>query len=122
MRSFFKQYYRYARGDGKADLWRKRHAIRYLTYLVVTPALLLLAWWHSPWWLLGFVAGGMAYTAKPYRRLLCYLQDLSLPQKLHAIALVPCIRVISDIAKMIGYPAGWVWRLGHRDKLVVKQK
>ncbi|MEJ2651529.1 MAG: glycosyltransferase, partial [Gammaproteobacteria bacterium] len=37
LRSFFKQYYLYARGDGKADLWRKRHAIRYLTYLVAAP-------------------------------------------------------------------------------------
>ena len=35
----FVQYYRYARGDGKADLWRKRHAIRYATYLVALPAL-----------------------------------------------------------------------------------
>jgi glycosyltransferase involved in cell wall biosynthesis len=29
LRSFFKQYYRYARGDGKADLWRRRYAARY---------------------------------------------------------------------------------------------
>ena len=33
LRAFYLQYYRYARGDGKADLWRKRHAIRYATYL-----------------------------------------------------------------------------------------
>ena len=33
LRQFFAQYYRYARGDGKADLWRRRHAIRYGTYL-----------------------------------------------------------------------------------------
>ena len=32
--AFWRQYYHYARGDGKADLWRKRHAIRYATYLV----------------------------------------------------------------------------------------
>nr|MBP8293878.1 glycosyltransferase [Caldilineaceae bacterium] len=31
LRSFWTQYYRYARGDGKADLWRKRHAARYIT-------------------------------------------------------------------------------------------
>ena len=37
LRAFFVQYYRYARGDGKADLWRRRHAIRYLTYLVAAP-------------------------------------------------------------------------------------
>jgi len=48
--AFFKQYYRYARGDGKADLWRKRHAIRYLTYWVAGPLLVALALLHSPWW------------------------------------------------------------------------
>ena len=56
LRSYFRQYYRYARGDGKADLWRKRHAIRYVIYLIALPALLLLSVFHSPWWLL--VAAG----------------------------------------------------------------
>lgn len=45
--SFWTQYYRYARGDGKADLWRKRHAVRYATYLVAGPALLGHALWGS---------------------------------------------------------------------------
>src|SRR5207237_9997668 len=30
--AFFRQYRAYARGDGKADLWRRRHAARYLAY------------------------------------------------------------------------------------------
>jgi glycosyltransferase involved in cell wall biosynthesis len=111
MRSFFVQYYRYARGDGKANLWPKRHAIRYLTYLVAAPGLLLLAWLHSLWWLLALPFGGAAYTLKPYRRLRTAIQDLSWSQKLYAIALVPCIRVVGDVAKMIGYPVGWIWRL-----------
>ncbi len=113
MRSFFTQYYRYARGDGKANLWPKRHAIRYLTYLVAAPALLLLAWLHSLWWLLALPIGGAAYTLEPYRRLRTAMQGLSWSQKLYAIALVPCIRVVGDVAKMIGYPAGWIWRLRH---------
>ena len=33
LRRVRRQYFRYARGDGKADLWRGRHAIRYGTYL-----------------------------------------------------------------------------------------
>ncbi len=40
LRRFFWQYYRYARGDGKADLWPLRHAIRYFTYLIAAPTLL----------------------------------------------------------------------------------
>jgi glycosyltransferase involved in cell wall biosynthesis len=51
VRSFFKQYYLYARGDGKADLWGKRHLIRYLTYLVALPLLVALGWLVSfDWW------------------------------------------------------------------------
>ena len=56
-KGFAKQYYRYARGDGKADLWRKRHAVRYVTYLVALPGLLLLSILHKPWWLLGLLGG-----------------------------------------------------------------
>ena len=40
--AFYQQYFRYARGDGKANLWRRRHLIRYLTYLVLVPAVCLL--------------------------------------------------------------------------------
>jgi hypothetical protein len=27
---------------------------------------------------------------------------------------VPVIRVVGDVAKMIGYPVGWWWRLKHK--------
>ncbi|HEY1014186.1 MAG TPA: glycosyltransferase, partial [Herpetosiphonaceae bacterium] len=33
LRALFRQYFFYARGDGVADLWPRRHALRYLTYL-----------------------------------------------------------------------------------------
>ena len=59
MRAFFTQYYRYARGDGKANLWPKRHAIRYLTYLVALPGCSRWPALHSPWWLLGLLLGGV---------------------------------------------------------------
>jgi glycosyltransferase involved in cell wall biosynthesis len=111
LRAFFKQYYRYARGDGKADLWRKRHAIRYATYLVALPGLLMLAVLHSPVWLLALLAGGAAYCRTPYRRLWPRLAALSPHGRLTALLLVPAIRVVGDVAKMLGYPAGWLWRL-----------
>jgi glycosyltransferase involved in cell wall biosynthesis len=111
LRAFFKQYYRYARGDGKADLWRKRHAIRYLTYLVAGPLLVALALLHSPWWWLALAAGLAAYTAQPYRRLWPALKHYGLLARLQAVLLVPVIRVVGDVAKMIGYPVGLFWRL-----------
>jgi glycosyltransferase involved in cell wall biosynthesis len=121
LRSFFLQYYRYARGDGKADLWRKRHAIRYLTYLVAAPLLLILGWRKSPWWWgLGAGLAGLGMLSTPYRRLWPELRRLPWSGRLQAILWVPIIRVTGDIAKMVGYPIGWLWRarrLSHRPEL-----
>lgn len=110
-KAFAKQYYRYARGDGKADLWRKRHAVRYVTYLVALPALLLLSLFHRPWWLVALAGGAVAYCKTPYRRLGKRLPDLPARERGQAILLVPLIRGLGDVAKMAGYPAGWIWRL-----------
>jgi glycosyltransferase involved in cell wall biosynthesis len=117
--SFFKQYYHYARGDGKADLWRKRHAIRYLTYLLAAPVLVALAIVHSPWWWLALLAGAAIYTATPYRRLWPMLGEYGLLDQLKAILWVPIIRVVGDVAKMLGYPVGlaWRWRNRHRPEV-----
>ena len=110
LEAFFRQYYLYARGDGKADLWRSRHAIRYLTYLVAAPLLITLAVVHSPWWCLALLAGLVAYTATPYRRLWLMLAPYGPLDRLKALVLVPIIRVVGDGAKMIGYPVGLAWR------------
>jgi glycosyltransferase involved in cell wall biosynthesis len=117
LRAFYKQYYLYARGDGKADLWRKRHVIRYLTYLIAAPLVLLLGLLiHPLLWLL-YLPGAAYYLYQPYRRLPTALK--SLPKRtfggtLYAILLVPVIRVLGDVAKMIGYPVGLRWRQIHQ--------
>lgn len=112
LKSFFKQYYLYARGDGKSDLWRRRHAIRYLTYLAALPLLLILGAAVSPWWwLAGAILGGVGMFYTPYRRLPLLWRGLSRAEKLQAIGWVPVIRITGDVAKMIGYPVGWKWRL-----------
>lgn len=121
LRSFWIQYYRYARGDGKADLWRKRHLIRYLTYLIAFPALLGHALWgfFAPWlgWL-GLVAGLVAYCARPWQRLGQLQPKLSLAERLAAASLVPIVRVVGDVAKMVGYPVGLWWRWRRKDAAV----
>lgn len=117
LRSFYRQYMLYARGDGKADLWRKRHAIRYLTYLVAVPLIFVLGWRVSPLLWLGFVLGGAAYLRQPYRRLSTVRRwgpRLNAGGIVYALALVPVIRVVGDVAKMVGYPVGWLWRLRHQ--------
>jgi len=117
LHAFWTQYYRYARGDGKADLWRKRHLIRYLTYLVVLPALVgHIGWGFFARWLgwLGLIAGVVLYCARPWQRLGHLSNALSWPQKLWAVLLVPVIRLVGDIAKMAGYPVGLWWRWRRR--------
>lgn len=114
--SFYKQYYRYARGDGKADLWRRRHAIRYITYLAALPLGLGLTTVHPLFALLLLIGGGL-YTRTPYRRLPHVMKALPTAtpsQWIYALCLVPVIRVVGDIAKMIGYPVGLWWRQKHR--------
>ena len=112
LRSFFRQYYRYARGDGKADLWCKRHAIRYLTYLVAAPLLLILGWRSSPWWWgVGVGLGVVGLWGTPYRRLWPLLSSLGWGERLQAILWTPVIRVTGDVAKMVGYPVGCLWRI-----------
>ena len=112
LEAFFKQYYRYSRGDGKSDLWRKRHAIRYTTYLVALPALIMLGLKASRWWwFIGGVVGFVGMFGTPYRRLRLGWTRLSFAEKALAAFWVPVIRITGDIAKMIGYPIGWKWRL-----------
>lgn len=123
--AFFRQYHRYGRGDGKAGLWPRRHAARYVTYLVATPLLILLSLFHTPLWLLAFPVGGSLMLYTPYKRLLSMMcspdgRFLSWWGGLQAIVWVPVIRLTGDVAKMIGYPVGWWWRRGHRQQIPLR--
>jgi hypothetical protein len=114
LRAFFRQYYCYARGDGKANLWAKRHAVRYVTYLVAGPALAWLAMKHSPLWAVPLALGAAVMFWTPYKRLLPAIQHLNPLDRVKAILFVPVIRVTGDMAKMLGYPVGIRWRMHHR--------
>jgi len=124
---FWRQYYRYARGDGKADLWRKRHAIRYATYLVLLPALLGHAFWGRfarPLGWIGLLLGGALYCWRPWQRLREVGRDLSTQGRVQAALLVPLIRLVGDAAKMVGYPVGlwWRWRNRRRPEVHWREK
>jgi glycosyltransferase involved in cell wall biosynthesis len=109
LRAFWDQYFRYARGDGKADLWRKRHAVRYATY--ATLVLLIGLGGRGRWLWPVALAGGGIYLRRPYQRLSATLPPLSPAQRLTAIIAVPIIRAVGDVAKMCGYPVGVLWRI-----------
>lgn len=106
--AFWHQYFRYARGDGKAGLFARRHAIRYATYGAFGPALLL-ARRHPILWPL-LILAGLGYVWRPYARLLPWLDALIVTERAAMVAYVPIIRVTGDLAKMAGYPVGLVWR------------
>ncbi|MFI5269188.1 MAG: glycosyltransferase, partial [Chloroflexota bacterium] len=119
--AFFRQYYRYARGDGKAGLWRARHIFRYLAYLhLIATIVCLLA--PNPqrrpkavaYFGLSSLAGAAAYLWNPVRRLTRVAHGASMADWLYMLALLPVIRLVGDAAKMAGYPAGRIWRLKHR--------
>jgi glycosyltransferase involved in cell wall biosynthesis len=105
VRSFLRQYYRYARGDGIAGMHPRRHAARFATYGSLLAALLGprrtrplaavplagLAWWLRP-------------TLPRARRRLGREWPL-------ALVAVPPLTVAMDAAKMAGWAAGTARRL-----------
>ncbi len=103
---FWRQYRNYALGDGEGLLWTKRHVIRYGTYLVMTPILVLLGLLWNPWWWGLLILGMAVYLRRPYWRLGRMISGLSPRDKISACLWVPLIRVWGDLAKMLGYPMG----------------
>ena len=106
--AFARQYFLYARGDGVAGLWPRRHALRYGVYAVGT--MLTFAARRRPWLVLALLAGSLAYTRKPVQRLRRRAPALDAGELIHTVAYIPLIRVVGDLAKMLGYPVGrWRW-------------
>ncbi len=116
LRSYFKQYYQYARGDGKANLWLKRHVIRYTTYLIGVPLIAWLSLNVSAWCWLLYLIGAAIYLKQPYQRLRRMPDNAKSIDHAKIIAWIPIIRVVGDLAKMIGYPIGVVWRWRHASR------
>ncbi|WP_162260815.1 glycosyltransferase [Nocardioides sp. Soil805] len=113
VRAYAKQYYRYARGDGKAHLWPKRHGIRYGSYALGVG---LIAADRSAGGSLPLrmtmLAGGAAYTSKYARRVIARRAKLGASWPV-SLALVPVLMAVGDAAKMVGYPVGLWWRRAH---------
>ncbi len=117
LRAFARQYYLYARGDGVGGLWPRRHAARYGAYAGLLALLAAAARWPAVRLpavaLIGLGVAG--YTYGPYRRLWPHLAGRAPWERAAALALVPVIRLVGDLAKMTGYPVGLArrWRPPH---------
>ena len=104
LRAFFRQYFNYAKGDGKAGMWWSRHLIRYCSYAVGAWLCFLAP--SRPFALLLLAVAGTAYLRRPYLRLSRLIPRMSPQAALSAVALVPAIRAAGDTAKMLGFLIG----------------
>jgi glycosyltransferase involved in cell wall biosynthesis len=111
-RAYLRQYYTYARGDGVGRLWPMRHAARYTFYIGLL-VIALLARHDARAWLLA-PAPLAWHLNKPLRRAWRHSHDLPPLRRTHLLLLVPWIRLLGDVAKMVGYPIGIVLRLTGR--------
>ena len=109
---FFRQYFNYARGDGKAGMWRLRHLIRYSSYLAGAWSIALALNFRPA--VLVTMFAGLVYLRRPYQRLLMWSPAMSPRQIWAALFLVPVIRVVGDLAKMTGFLVGLGEALGKR--------
>ncbi len=108
-RAYARQYFTYARGDGVAALWPRRHALRYGFY-----GGLAALWWLAgragrPGWRVAIAPAYAWHVNAPLRRTWRRTARLSPAPRTAALLLVPAIRLIGDGAKMLGYPVGR-WR------------
>ena len=109
MQQFARQYYNYASGDGHAGLFLHIHFIRYFTYLIAVPLGIYAALTvHPPIWLAGLMAG-IAYIRRPITRVRILWNELATLDRAKVMLLIPTIRIIGDLAKMVGYPIG-IWK------------
>lgn len=108
-KAYAKQYYRYARGDGKADLWRRRHALRYGAYAAGVAGAATRRTDIAALLAVGFGAYCSRYVRRAWVR-----RPVDARRTAQSLVAVPVVVVIGDVAKMVGYPVGVAWR--HRER------
>ncbi|MBM4438541.1 MAG: glycosyltransferase [Actinobacteria bacterium] len=100
--AFFRQYFNYATGDGHAGMLGRRHIARYAAYGAAAMALQ----GRSVWRFLLLAGLGGLYLVRPWGRVPAMLRAAPRANALAVYGLVPVLRLVGDLAKMTGYPAG----------------
>ncbi|MGH2682280.1 MAG: glycosyltransferase [Actinomycetota bacterium] len=99
--AMWRQYFRYAQGDGLAAMHPERHALRFGVYGLLVGALLSRR--RGPLVLLA--AAGALYSRRPLRRAFRLLTGRPV-ERASALLAVPALMALADVAKMAGYLAG----------------
>ncbi len=102
----WRQYVRYARGDGQAGMYPQRHALRFAVYGGLLAALVSRRTWPK----LLAAGGAVAHARTPVHRARARAGD----RVLAATLLTPALLGLSDVAKMWGYVLGLADRLTGR--------
>lgn len=101
LRSTLRQYFRYGEGDGRAGMYPRRHALRFGTYAGAT-VLFAIASRRPALFAAVPVAVG-ARMAPAYRRA---FKRLDPAEAAMALAALPALELLIDLAKMAGYVSG----------------
>tara|TARA_Y100000588_G_scaffold382771_1_gene470934 strand:+ start:21175 stop:22119 length:945 start_codon:yes stop_codon:yes gene_type:complete len=105
--AFARQYFNYAVGDGQAGMLWTRHLIRFASYAF--GAVLLCLW--SGVSLAILVVLMCVYFSGSFRRAPTMIRLASSSNSVQVLALIPCLRVLGDLAKMAGFILGATrWR------------
>ena len=107
------QYSRYAEGDGRAGMYGRRHAIRFLTY----GALVGVAATRWEPFVAAAAVSGAVYAARPVARAWRRLSGEP-GKRAAALVAIPAMMAFIDAAKMTGYVRG---RLGRAQGLQTEQ-
>ncbi len=107
--SLFRQYFRYAWGDGRSGMYPQRHALRYAVYGWASLGALFLG--KRPWFKALTLPAALLYAGRRWLRIPDFFSGRPAAEKLAAVACVPPLLFLVDLAKMAGYPAGLAARL-----------
>ncbi len=102
------QYVRYARGDGQAQLYPERHALRFAVYTGLLVALGSRRTWPKAL----AAAGGTVYAREPLAR--ARGRSRTATERAACVVAVPALMAFTDAAKMAGYVLGLTDRLRGR--------
>lgn len=109
LKKYFKQLYKYTKGDGHGKLWTNRQLTRYGVY-GGSLLMLILAFGGDYWLLLVLLAGLCIYMYKFWRRFWQFSRAKSMSFRIFGMILMPLIVAYGDVAKMCGWPVGVIDR------------